>query len=138
MKSASGCVPARACALSARAATSTLLMARTIGARTGRSSWATSTRLRRRSFGAVDEIEHDVGFVERGERGARASSPGARYRGLSRPGVSSRIICTSSVVLMPTMRSRVDCGLGLTMLSFSADDAIEERGFLRRSVCRRR
>ena len=33
--------------------------------------------------------------------------------------MSRRIICASSVVLMPTMRSRVDCGLGLTMLSFS-------------------
>jgi hypothetical protein len=29
------------------------------------------------------------------------------------------IICDSSVVRMPTTRFRVDCGLSLTMLSFS-------------------
>jgi hypothetical protein len=40
------------------------------------------------------------------------------YFGLSRPGVSRITICTSSVVRMPTMRSRVDCGFSLVMLSF--------------------
>ena len=40
------------------------------------------------------------------------------YRGSSSPGVSSSTICVSSVVRMPTIRSRVDCGFSLVMLSF--------------------
>ena len=40
------------------------------------------------------------------------------YRGSSRPGVSSSTICVSSVVRIPTILSRVDCGLSLVMLSF--------------------
>src|SRR3954463_2757233 len=40
------------------------------------------------------------------------------YCGLSSPGVSRITIWASPVVWIPTTRSRVDCGLGLVMLSF--------------------
>jgi len=40
------------------------------------------------------------------------------YCGARSPGVSARMSWASSVVWMPRMRSRVDWGLGLVMLSF--------------------
>ena len=69
------------------------------------------------SVGGVDEVDDDVRIGEGGEGGgAHGALEGVLGR--EQPGVSARIIWASSVVWMPTMRSRVDWGLGLVMLSF--------------------
>ena len=69
----------------------------------------------RSPVGGVGEVDDDVRFVERASAVRAHRLAAARISGSRRPGVSKMTICASSVVWMPTMRSRVDCGLGLVM-----------------------
>ena len=81
-----------------------------------------------RSFGAVDEVEDDVGFVERGERGARASllERVARIEEARRV-EEDHLHVVGGVDADDAVACRLR--LGADDAELFADDAIEERGF---------
>ena len=95
-----------------------MLIARTTGARGAMVELRDVARAPGRGPSvAVGEVEDDVGVVERGERGA-AHGALERILRIEEPGRVEHDHLHVASVRMPTMRSRVDWGFSLTMLSF--------------------